>query len=96
MDNLLDEARLEYFYRNSQSRFLRRRMAKKLGAMKQGWQNVKDEFPPYNKPNDLGINKFKKTINTNKSITPSQKRKAVINYKSKVRAALSDQLNKEK
>lgn len=66
--NILEQARSEYFFNNSQNRQLRRRMAKNLGLMKQGWQNIKDEFPPYNKPMDLGIKRFKRTGASNKDV----------------------------
>ena len=84
MEQMLEKARLEYFFNNSQNRRLRRKMAKNLGLMKQGWQNVKDEFPPYNKPMDLGIKKFKKTGASSKD---------VVEYKLRARKALSKQLN---
>ena len=84
MEQMLEKARLEYFFNNSQNRRLRRKMAKNLGLMKQGWQSVKDEFPPYNKPMDLGIKKFKKTGASSKD---------VVEYKLKARKALSKQLN---
>ena len=84
MEQMLEKARLEYFFNNSQNRRLRRKMAKNLGLMKKGWQNVKDEFPPYNKPIDLGIKKFKKTGASHKD---------VVEYKLRARKALSKQLN---
>lgn len=84
MEQMLEKARLEYFFNNSQNRRLRRKMAKNLGLMKKGWQNIKDEFPPYNKPMDLGIKKFKKTGASHKD---------VVEYKLKARKALSKQLN---
>ena len=59
-------------------------MAKNLGLMKQGWQSIKDEFQPYNKPMDLGIKKFKKTGASSKD---------VVEYKLRARKALSKQLN---
>ena len=87
MEQMLEKARLEYFFNNSQNRRLRRKMAKNLGLMKQGWQSIKDEFPPYNKPMDLGIKKFKKT---------GASRKDVVEYKLKARKALSNTIkNKE-
>lgn len=92
---MFEEARNKYFFLNSQNRKLRRKMAKKLGLMKQGWQNIKDDFPPYNKPKDLGINEFKKVVNTNKSLSSSQRNKAVLQYKSKAKEVLADQLTKE-
>ena len=84
MEQMFEKARLEYFFNHSQNRRLRRKMAKNLGLMKQGWQNVKDEFPPYNKPMDLGIKKFKKTGASSKD---------VVEYKLRARKALSKQLN---
>ena len=84
MEQMLEKARLEYFFNNSQNRRLRRKMAKNLGLMKQGWQNIKDEFPPYNRPMDLGIKKFKKTGASSKD---------VVEYKLRARKALSKQLN---
>lgn len=84
MEQMFEKARLEYFFNHSQNRKLRRKMAKNLGLMKQGWQNVKDEFPPYNKPMDLGIKKFKKTGASSKD---------VVEYKLRARKALSKQLN---
>ena len=84
MEQMLEKARLEYFFNNSQNRRLRRKMAKNLGLMKKGWQNIKDEFPPYNKPMDLGIKKFKKTGASHED---------VVEYKLKARKALSKQLN---
>lgn len=83
MEDLFSKARMEYFFNNSQNRKLRRRMAKNIGAMKEGWQNVKDQFPPYNHPLDLGINKFKKTGASHKD---------VVEYKLKARQALSNKL----
>jgi len=56
-------------------------MAKNLGVMKLGWQNVKDQFPPYNQPMDLGIKKFKKAGHSYKD---------VLEYKMKAREALSN------
>ena len=79
MEQMLEKARLEYFFNNSQNRRLRRKMAKNLGLMKKGWQSIKDEFSPYNKPMDLGIKKFKKT-------GPSHE--DVVEYKLKAREAL--------
>ena len=84
MEQMLEKARLEYFFNNSQNRRLRRKMAKNLGLMKQGWQSIKDEFPPYNRPMDLGIKKFKKTGASSKD---------VVEYKLRARKALSKQLN---
>lgn len=75
---MLEKSRLEYFFNNSQNRKLRRGMAKRMGAMKLGWQNVKSEFPPYNHPMNLGINKFKKT---------GANHKDVLDYKLKARKA---------
>lgn len=72
---------IEYFFKMSQSRRLRRRMAKELKMMKHGWQNIKDEFPPYNQPLDLGINKFKKAGHSAKD---------VVEYKLKSYGALSN------
>ena len=84
MEQMLEKARLEYFFNNSQNRRLRRKMAKDLHMMKQGWQSVKEEFPPYNHPIDLGIKKFKKTGASSKD---------VVEYKLRARKALSKQLN---
>ena len=84
MEQMLEKARLEYFFNNSQNRRLRRKMAKNLGLMENGWQNIKDEFPPYNRPMDLGIKKFKKTGASSKD---------VVEYKLRARKALSKQLN---
>ena len=83
----LEEARRRWFFENSQSRKLRRRMAKKLGLMKHGWQNIKDEFPPYNKPQNLGIKGFKRTLEDT-ALSTSDKNKAVLQYKLKAREAL--------
>ena len=83
----LEEARRRWFFENSQSRRLRRGMAKKLGLMKHGWQNIKDEFPPYNKPMDVGIKKFKKTGASHKD---------VVEYKLRARKALVDNIKKNK
>ena len=84
MEQMLEKARLEYFFNNSQNRRLRRKMAKNFGLMRKGWQKIKDEFPPYNKPMDLGIKKFKKTGASHKD---------VVEYKLRARKALSKQLN---
>lgn len=73
MENIMSKARMEYFFNHSQSRRLRRKMAKDLGMMKEGWQNVKDEFPPYNKPMDLGIKKFKKAGHSHKDVVEYKK-----------------------
>ena len=83
---MLEKARLEYFFNNSQNRRLRRKMAKNLGLMKQGWQSIKDEFPPYNRPMDLGIKKFKKTGASHKD---------VVEYKLRARKALSNTIKEE-
>lgn len=72
---------MQYFFKMSQNRYLRRKLAKQLGMMKHGWQNVKEEFPPYNKPMDLGINKFKKAGHSYKD---------VVEYKQKSYGALSN------
>ena len=87
MEQMLEKARLEYFFNNSQNRRLRRKMAKNLGLMKRGWQKIKDEFPPYNKPMDLGIKKFKKTGASHKD---------VVEYKLRARKALVDNIKKNK
>ena len=87
MEQMLEKARLEYFFNNSQNRRLRRKMAKNLGLMKQGWQNINDEFPPYNRPMDLGIKKFKKTGASSKD---------VVEYKLRARKALVDNIKKNK
>lgn len=81
MEELFGKARIEYFFNHSQNRRLRRKMARDLKMMKLGWQNVKEEFPPYNKPMDLGIKKFKKT---------GASYKDVVEYKMKARTALSN------
>ena len=81
MEDLFGKARLEYFFNHSQNRRLRRKMAKDLGFMKEGWQAVKDQFPPYNKPMYLGIKKFKKTGASHKD---------VVEYKLKAREAISN------
>ena len=86
MEQMLEKARLEYFFNNSQNRRLRRKMAKNFGLMRKGWQKIKDEFPPYNKPMDLGIKKFKKTGASHKD---------VVEYKLRARKALSKQLNRK-
>ena len=83
----LEEARRRYFFENSQNRKLRRRMAKKLGYMKQGWQTIKDEFPPLNRPQDLGVKEFKRVLKE-KPLSTSVKNKAVLQYKLKAREAL--------
>ena len=91
----LNEAREDWFKKMSQNRRLRRLMAKKLGYMKQGWQNVKDEFPPINRPLDLGVNEFKRVL-SEKKIDTSTKNKAVLQYKMKAREALVNTIkNKE-
>lgn len=72
---------IQYFFKMSQNRRLRRRMAKELGLMKEGWQNIKEEFPPYNQPIDLGIKKFKKAGHSAKD---------VVEYKLKSYGALSN------
>ena len=87
MEQMLEKARLEYFFNNSQNRRLRRKMAKNLGLMKKGWQKIKDEFQPYNKPMDLGIKKFKKTGASHKD---------VVEYKLRARKALVDNIKKNK
>lgn len=87
MEQMLEKARLEYFFNNSQNRRLRRKMAKNLGLMKQGWQSIKDELPPYNRPMDLGIKKFKKTGASSKD---------VVEYKLRAREALVDNIKKNK
>lgn len=92
--NIVEEARLEYFFRNSQNRRLRRRMAKRLGMMKNGWQNIKEEFPPYNQPKNLGINKFKRSLKET-SLNSSDKHKAVLQYKAKARKAVNNIITKE-
>ena len=84
MEQMFEKARLEYFFNYSQNRKLRRKMARDLGLMKQGWQNVKEEFPPYNHQMDLGIKKFKKA---------GHNYKEVLEYKLRARKALSKQLN---
>lgn len=84
MEQMLEKARLEYFFNHSQNRSLRRKMAKELGLMKQGWQNIKDEFPPYNNPVDLGINKFKKAGHSYKE---------VLEYKLRVRKNPNSTIN---
>ena len=84
MEQMFEKARLEYFFNHSQNRRLRRKMAKDLSMIKQGWQNVKEEFPPYNHPMDLGIKKFKKTGASSKD---------VVEYKKEARAAFVKQLN---
>lgn len=78
LNELLEKERLKYLFNHSLSRRLRRKMAKELGYMKLGWQNIKDEVPPYNYPMDLGINKFKKT---------GANHKDVLDYKLKARKA---------
>ena len=83
----LSEAREDWFKKMSQNRRLRRLMAKKLGYMKQGWQNVKDEFPPINRPQDLGVSEFKRVLKE-KPLSTSVKNKAVLQYKLKAREAL--------
>lgn len=83
----LQEAREDWFKKMSQNRRLRRLMAKKLGFMKQGWQNVKDEFPPINRPQDLGVKEFKRVLKE-KPLSTSVKNKAVLQYKVKAREAL--------
>lgn len=72
--NILEDERIKYFARMSQSRKLRRRMAKELGLMKYGWQNIKDQFPPRNQPMDLGIKKFKKAGHSNKDVLEFKKK----------------------
>ena len=84
---MLEKARLEYFFNNSQNRRLRRKMAKNFGLTRKGWQKIKDEFPPYNKPMDLGIKKFKKTGASHKD---------VVEYKLRARKALVDNIKKNK
>lgn len=88
----LQEAREDWFKKMSQNRQLRRKMAKKLGFMKQGWQNIKHDFPPINRPLDLGINEFKSVLKE-MELTTSDKRKAVVQYKLKAREALVNTIN---
>ena len=83
----LEESREAWFKKMSQNRRLRRLMARKLGYMKHGWQNVKEEFPPINRPQDLGVNEFKRVLKE-KKISTSVKNKAVLQYKLKAREAL--------
>ena len=87
MEQMLEKARLEYFFNNSQNRRLRRKMARELGLMKQGWQSIKDQVPPYNEPMNLGIKKFKKTGASHKD---------VVEYKLRARKALVDNIKKNK
>lgn len=87
MEDIFEKARLEYFFNHSQNRRLRRKMARELGLMKQGWQSIKDKAPPYNEPIDLGIKKFKKAGHSYKD---------VLEYKLKAREALVNTIkNKE-
>ena len=88
----VEQACREWFFRISQSRKLRRRGAKSLRLMKLGWQNIKDDFPPYNKPMDLGIKEFKRTLKET-SLSTSDKNKAVLQYKLKAREALVNNIN---
>lgn len=97
MEQMLEKARLEYFFNNSQNRRLRRKMAKNLGLMKKGWQNIKDEFPPYNKPMDLGIKKFKRSLRkANSGKKTGASHKDVVEYKLIARKALVDNIKKNK
>lgn len=88
----VQEAREDWFKKMSQNRRLRRLMAKKLGYMKQGWQNVKEEFPPINRPLDLGVKEFKRVLKE-KPLSTSVKNKAVLQYKVKAREALVNTIN---
>lgn len=95
-DGILDElekARNEYFFKMSQSRYLRRKMAKAMGVLGR-WQEVKDQFPPYNKPYVLGVNKFKKAL-AKQELSASDKHKAVLQYKEKARSAFTKALKEE-
>lgn len=87
------ESKEAWFFRNSQSRYLRRKMAKTLGFMKYGWQAVKEEFPPYNKPMNLGIKEFKRSLKDT-ALSPGDKRKAVVQYKLKAREAFTKGINR--
>lgn len=87
-----EEARKEWFFNNSKNRFLRRRMAKKLGYMKDGWQEVAYNFPPINQPRDLGIKEFKRVLKE-KGVSTSDKNKAVLQYKAKAYEALVKNIN---
>ena len=87
MEELLEKARLEYFFNHSQNRRLRRKMARELGLMKQGWQAIKDQVPHYNEPMNLGIKKFKKAGHSYKD---------VLEYKLRARKALVDNIKKNK
>ena len=59
MEDLFEKARLEYFFKMSLNRFRRRKMARELKMMRTGWGKIKDNFPPYNLPIDMGIHKYK-------------------------------------
>lgn len=63
-NNIFEEVRVEYFFKMSQSRRLRRQMAKQLKVLK-FWKSMKEEFPPYNEPHNLGIRKLKREITGN-------------------------------
>lgn len=81
------ETREEWFFKNSQNRAKRRKMAKLLGYMKDGWQEVSYNFPPVNTPKDLGIQEFKRVL-AEKGVSTSDKNKAVLKYKMKAYEAL--------
>ena len=90
----LEEARRKWFEKMSQRRASRRLMAKKLGFMKNGWQNVKEQFPPVNRPIDLGISEFKRVLKET-PLSTSDKNKAVLQYKEKAYSAINNIINKE-
>lgn len=77
INDFLEKAREKYFFEHSQSRRLRRKMAKELRI-----PFDKDVFPPYNKPMNLGINEFKRQLK-NTALNSSDKHKAVVQYKMK-------------
>lgn len=76
--NLLEEARLMFIYLNSLSRVKRRAMMKKLKVKK--WD--KNIFPPYNKPYDKGIKKFKKSLP--KNLSKHQRYLKILSYKKSI------------
>lgn len=92
----LEEAREQWYRKMSKNRRSRREMARKLGLMKKGWQNIKDDFKPINKPFDLGISEFKRVLSTS-SLSTSDKNKSVLQYKKKAYEVLKEILtSKEK
>ena len=81
LSDFMEDARLEYFFLHSLSRRLRKKMARELKV-------DFHELPPYNKPMDFGINKFKRSLR-GKGLSRSQRNRAVVIYKERAyRSAL--------